>query len=206
MRSSVATTLSASMVRSTTIAGHSRVYSSTMFNSFNGRGDRRSGRTGSRAPTARSARSDTSHRPRCRSRAAASCACRYGTRRPSSRHSRWTRLLLHVPALSPQPHRARVANPTAGARVENARSHARSSCSSSSAAGASSRCVERCWPTTLHARRSRDPEPFAQHAHRARGAGSGSEVSLRDLLEHRLVELRLREQLLQPACSRPRAP
>ena len=34
MRSRVATTLSASMERSTTIAGHSRVNSSTMFNSF----------------------------------------------------------------------------------------------------------------------------------------------------------------------------
>ena len=43
-----------------------------------------------------------------------------------------------------------------------------------------------------------DPEPLAQHLRLPRGDGSGSEVSLSQLLEHRLVELRLGQELLEP--------
>ena len=43
-----------------------------------------------------------------------------------------------------------------------------------------------------------DPEPFAAASPRRGGDGSGSEVSLGQLLEHRLVELGLGQELLQP--------
>ena len=68
---------------------------------------------------------------------------RYGTFSPSSRHRRCTRLLLtfrparrSAVAARRQPHRGRSR--------ENARSHARSSTSSSPGTGGSSRSVERC--------------------------------------------------------------
>src|SRR5829696_439788 len=60
-RSRVATTRSASMLRSTTMAGHSRVYSSTMFNSFRMRPSTVTSNWKSRAP--QGVRGDGGHDP-----------------------------------------------------------------------------------------------------------------------------------------------
>ena len=60
-------------------------------------------------------------------------------------------LVVDLPALLPQPLGLSNANPTGDGPWRTS-------------VGGPSRCVERCWPTTAHAR-PLDPEPLAEHAH-----------------------------------------
>ena len=143
------------MERATTMAGHSRVNSSTMFNNFK---VRLSAEVSNWKSSAQSAFGAIGHiaptstpSPR-----RGFFRLRYGTRSPSSRQRRWIRLLF-----TRQPSRraalAARRHPQRGRSRENARRNSRSVSSSGGAAGGQSRWVDRCWPTTRHARRCETP-------------------------------------------------
>ena len=182
------------MERSISIARHSRVNSSMTFSIFRVRPSAvvsnwksiaqiTFGRIGDIAPTC----TPTPVRRFLRRRGE--------TRSPSVRQShRMCLLLTFHPAL-----RAIFAarrHPHRGQSVENSRSQPRSSASSAVTGGGVSRCVERCGPTVRHARRS-DTRTGRAASSLLLARGSGSKVSRRDLPQHVLVELGVREQSLQ---------
>ncbi len=121
---------------------------------------------------------------------------RFGTRKPSWRHKRRTRLSLtfHPARLAPFPARR---HPHRGRSFENAIRNARRRLSSSATTGGKSRWVERCWRTTRHALRS-EPRTADATPRRWCDDGSGSDVSLRQLPEHVDIQGLIRDQLLQP--------
>ena len=201
----MATTRSASMERSTTMAGHSRVNSSTMLSSLRVRlssvvsnwkssAHRAFGAMGHMAPT-RSADAPEGL-----------LALAIGHPQALVTPEALDALVVDPPALPagllggpaptpPGPLRSRrhAGTPAVPPRRRMAPVTAR-------------RWVERCWPTTATRSTFGDPEPLLQHLALLHGDGSGSEVSLSQLLEHRLVELGLGQQLLQPGVLAPRAP
>ena len=154
-QSSVATTRSASMERSTTMARASRVYSSTMLSSLMVRpstvvsywkssAHTTSGAIGDRAPIA-------VPMPR-----KGFLRVRYGTRSPSSRHRRWMRLSLTV-CPSRRACFAARRQPQRGRARAKLRRNARRACSSSDGRLATKRWVDLFWPASRHARRSETP-------------------------------------------------
>ncbi len=178
--SSVATTLSASIERSTTMAGHSRVYSSTMFNNFNVVPSAVWSNWKSSAHNTFGRDRDRTHRRGRRSLGSGFLRFRYGTRRPSSRHRRRTRLLL---TSGPLDAALRGASPSPPRPVGRERAQPRPQLDLV-VVGDRWR-LEALGGTVLadDPTRSplRDPEPFAQHRHsaaRVRGQNFPSASSL----------------------------